>query len=189
MEMNPSSQRALPYYNTFYIFGIIVCVSVAFTIHEILFYILCPAYIPILLLMIFRFASKCQYTDLIVILVHFETIICTLWFLTVLPAFVLACVMSVNIDRFTYHYSYRIDVRLIAVAVISGAISCTAAAYTVAGIWKYAQHVVFRSRSGERNLDYGVVRVSQTNEASASCTDFNGMGAGEGHYDDKVLIL
>ncbi|KAL3882007.1 hypothetical protein ACJMK2_028388 [Sinanodonta woodiana] len=188
MEMNPSL-KALPCYNTFNVFGIIVCVSVAFTIHDIVFYILYPAYIPIILLMIFWLASKCQYTDLIVNLVHFETIICTLWFLTVLPAFVLGCVMSVNIDRFTYRYSYRIDVRLIAVAVISGTISCTAAAYTVAGIWKYAQHVVFRSRSGERNLDYGVVRVFQTNEASSSCTDCNGMGAGEGHYDDQVLIL
>ncbi|KAL3882003.1 hypothetical protein ACJMK2_028384 [Sinanodonta woodiana] len=189
MEMNPSSQRALPYYNTFYIFGIVVCGSVAVTIHEILFYSLFPAYIPILLLMIIVFASKCKKMDLFVIFVHFETIICTLWFLTVLPAFVLACVMSVNIDRFTYRYSYRIDVRLIAVAVISGTISCTAAAYTVAEIWKYAQHVVLRSRSGERNLDYRVVRVLQRNEASASCTDCNGMGAGEGHCDDQVLIL
>ncbi|KAL3882004.1 hypothetical protein ACJMK2_028385 [Sinanodonta woodiana] len=170
MGMNPSAQMALAVYNIFNVLGMIACVSVAISINNGIFYCIFSAIIPIILLTIFRIASKCKYQDMMIIIVHFNTIRSKLWFIAVCLVFVLACVMGINFD-----YSETVLARLLAVTVITGVIR------------KSALNVVLLARFRKRHLDHGVVRGYQPYEAS-TCTNCNCMGAGQDHSDEAILI-
>ncbi|KAL3882012.1 hypothetical protein ACJMK2_028393 [Sinanodonta woodiana] len=188
MGMNLSAQKVLAVYNTFNVLGMIACISVAVSINNATFYCIFSAIIPIILLTIFWIASKCKYQDMMIILVHFNTILSTLWFIAVCPVFVLACVMGINFEMFRYDYSETVGARLIAVTGITGVISVTSAISAVWGIWKSAQNVVLLARFGERHLHHGVVRGYQPYEAS-TCTNRNCMRAGRDHSDEAILVF
>ncbi|KAL3882008.1 hypothetical protein ACJMK2_028389 [Sinanodonta woodiana] len=183
MGMNPSAHKALAVYNIFNVLGMIACVSVIVSINNTIFCCIFSAIIPIIVLTIFCIASKCKYQDMMIIHVHFNTILSTLWFIAVCPVFVLACVMGINFD-----YSETVGARLLAVTVITGVISVSSAISVVWGIWKSAQNVVLLARIRERHLDHGVVRGYQPYEAS-TCTNCNCMEAGQDHSDEAILVL
>ncbi|KAK3586274.1 hypothetical protein CHS0354_009225, partial [Potamilus streckersoni] len=120
---------------------------------------------------------------------HFNTMLSTLWFITVFPSFVFACIMSINFDIFTYYYSDTVDVRLLVVAVVTGLISMSSAILAVWGIWKSARDVVILSKFCECDLDNGIVPVPQPHVAPVICTVHNGMRVGQAHSDERLLIL
>ncbi|KAL3882009.1 hypothetical protein ACJMK2_028390 [Sinanodonta woodiana] len=191
MGRNPSAKKALAVYNIFNVLGMIACVSVQVSIHNAIIYSIISVIIPIILLNIFLtifwIASKCKYQDMMIILVHFNTIRSTMWFIAVCLVFVLACVMGINFEMFRYDYSETVDARLLAVTVIIGVIIVSSTISAVWRIWKSAQNVVLLARFRKRHIDHGVVRGYQPYEAS-SYSNCNCMGAGQDHSDEAMLV-
>ncbi|KAK3598470.1 hypothetical protein CHS0354_039558 [Potamilus streckersoni] len=192
MEVNPSLQKVIAVYHIIQVIAVIICVAVSIT--SLLFYIALSVIIPVILFIIFWVASKCNFQDLVVILVHFNPILSTMWFLVIFPFFVMACVLNKQLGMYSYYYAYTVDVRVTIVAVVTGILSLSSAIFAVMGIWKSARKVVLSARSGDRDHVSATSCGPPPYETPVTITDLNGIQIAQSPYgqassDQPLLTL
>ncbi|KAL3882018.1 hypothetical protein ACJMK2_028399 [Sinanodonta woodiana] len=185
MEVNASLQKVIAIYHILQVIAIIICVGLS--ISYLLFYILLSAIIPISLFIIFWVASRCNFRDLVVILVHFNPILSTMWFISIFPVFILACAMNRQLYMYDYYVLYTVDVRVTIIAVITGVLSLCSAIFAVMGIWKSARNVVLTARSGASNPVNAAVSVPSPYEAPVTFPDLNSIQLAQGPYGQQRL--
>ncbi|KAL3882014.1 hypothetical protein ACJMK2_028395 [Sinanodonta woodiana] len=171
MEVNPLLQKVIAIYHIIQVIAIIICVAVS--INSLLFYIILSAIFPVVLFIIFWVASKCNFADLVVILVHYNPIHSTIWFLSVFPVFVTACILNQNLVMHSYYIGASVDVRVTLVAVITGITSLSSAIFAVMGIWKSARRVVLIARSSDCDPVNAVESCPPPYDAPVNFTDLN----------------
>ncbi|KAL3882016.1 hypothetical protein ACJMK2_028397 [Sinanodonta woodiana] len=183
MKVNPILQKVIAGYHITQVIAIIICIAVS--INSLFFYILLSAMIPIIAFIIFWVASKCNFQDLVVILVHYNPVLSIIWFLMVFPIFVLACIL--NGSYFMYSYYYGVDVRGTIVAVMTGILSLGSAIFAVMGIYKSARKVVLIARSVEYDPINAVGSAPPAYDAPVTFTDINATRITQGSIGQTMM--
>ncbi|KAK3586277.1 hypothetical protein CHS0354_009228 [Potamilus streckersoni] len=185
-KMNVNSfPQVLIVYHMIQVLGVIVCGAMSISIKYLSFYSLLLALIPMVLFFILLVASKCKYQDLMVIIVHFNTMLSSLWFITVLPSLVLSCFSGKTSSILNIDYSDTVDNKVLVVVAITGEVCISSAIVSCWGIMTSARDVLHSLKSCERTQDNGVVPVPQP----VTCTDCNGLQVGQNHCDEPLLNL
>ncbi|KAL3882017.1 hypothetical protein ACJMK2_028398 [Sinanodonta woodiana] len=185
MEVHPLLQKVIAVYHITQVLAIITCVVLS--INYMSFYALLSAIFPIIVFIIFWVASKCNFQDLVVILVHYNPILSTMWFLSVFPGFVMACVFTQDLDIYSTSYVETVNVRETIVAVLTGILSLSSAIFAVMGIWKSARKVVLIAKSTECDPVNTVGSVPSSYEAPVTFTDLNGIQLAQGCNGQPML--
>ncbi|KAL3882015.1 hypothetical protein ACJMK2_028396 [Sinanodonta woodiana] len=185
MEVNPMLKKVIAIYNISQVIAIIVCVAVSVT--SVLMFLLLPAILLVIVFIILVVASKCNFQDLVVILVHYNPILSTMCFLCVFPVCVCACILGGDYSIYRYIYGDGVDDRVILIAVMTGLLSIGSAIFAVMGIWKSARKVVLVARSSECDPVNAVGSVPPAYDAPVTFTDLNGIRIVQGFYGQPLL--
>ncbi|KAK3598467.1 hypothetical protein CHS0354_039555 [Potamilus streckersoni] len=183
LEVNPSLQKVIAVYHIIQINAIIICVAVS--INSLQFYFLISAYIPITLFVIFWVASKCNFQDLVIILVHFNPILSSMYFLVVFPVLVATCILYLSSGIFNDYLRQTADVRVAIIAVMTGIMSLSSAVFGVMGIWKSARKVVLSARFDYPDPVDAVGYVPLPCEEQVTFIDPNDKHIGKAAYGDE----
>ncbi|KAL3882026.1 hypothetical protein ACJMK2_028407 [Sinanodonta woodiana] len=121
--------------------GIIMCGA---TSHIYLMLVHLSPILPAFIFVIFWIASQCNYQNLRDILVHFNFILSTLWFMAVFPIFIISIILPM--DEYEYPYSRESFAVPLVVAIFNGILSFTSISFAVCAIWKAARNVVLNAK-------------------------------------------
>ncbi|KAL3882023.1 hypothetical protein ACJMK2_028404 [Sinanodonta woodiana] len=173
MKVNPKLQKVIAIYHIIHVIAIFICIAVSIT--SLVFYIVISAIIPVILFIIFWVASKCNFKDLVVILVHYNPILSTVCVLVDFPVFIMACIMHQQLVINSDYYTASVDVRPTIIAVMTGILSLGSMIFAVMGIWKSARIVLLVARSGECDPVNPVESCPPPYDAPVNFTDLNGI--------------
>ncbi|KAL3882030.1 hypothetical protein ACJMK2_028411 [Sinanodonta woodiana] len=121
--------------------GIIICGA---TSHIRLMFVHMSPILPVFVFVIFWIASQCNYQNLRHILVHFNCILSTLWFMTVVPIFIISMILPMDEYKFSFVRKY-FSVRIV-VAILNGILSFSSICFAVCAVWKAARNVVLNAK-------------------------------------------
>ncbi|KAK3598472.1 hypothetical protein CHS0354_039560 [Potamilus streckersoni] len=174
MEVNPTLKKVIAIHHITQVVAIILCAAVS----SINFILLCfhlLVVIPIILFIVLLVASKCNFQDLIAILVQFNPILSTMWFLSIFPVFIITFFLNQYWFMYTTNYADISDARVTIVAIMTCILSLSSAIFAVMGIWKSARNVVLIARSGDRDHVSSVGCVPTPYDAPVNLTDLSGI--------------
>ncbi|KAK3603308.1 hypothetical protein CHS0354_025913 [Potamilus streckersoni] len=185
MEVSPRLQKAIVAHQIIQVVSPVVLVIIyatALKLSEDSFHhkpspwtllIFISAIIPTSLFIIFWIASKCNYQDLRLILVHFNPVLSIMWFLVFFPFCIICPILSVGIVT-------------ILIAIISGFLSLSSAIFAIYGIWKSARKVVLSARSAKYEHYDVLDSIPPTRESPSTYSEINGVRLSQANYIQPI---
>ncbi|KAK3580695.1 hypothetical protein CHS0354_017976 [Potamilus streckersoni] len=142
MEVNRILQNVIVAHHLIQVVNVVVgVITCGATSHFLLMVVYLFAIAPVFVFIVFWIASKCNFKDLRLILVHFNCILSILWFMAILPIFI----RYIHFSRGIYD-STQFNAVTLALTIVNGILSLSSICFAVCAIWKAARNVVLKAK-------------------------------------------